>query len=126
MPQAMQWCIVISCSNCMAHTVSCVPVWYVTIVNVILFTDASLTVDNVSKVMELVSSADKIMEVWEELDIPETMISGTTKEETRACVDLYLNCRPYVASWMGITKVLYDRHEMTAARVAKLFYPQNG
>ena len=91
-----------------------------------MFTDASLTVDNVSKVMELVSSADKIMEVLKELDVPETMISGTTKEETRACVDLYLNCHPREASWMEITRILYNFNEMTAARAAKLFYPQNG
>ena len=91
-----------------------------------MFTDASLTVDNVSKVMELVSSADKIMEVWERLGVPETMISGKTKEETRACVDLVLNCRPREASWMEITEALYDGDEMTAARAAKLFYPQNG
>ena len=91
-----------------------------------MFTDASLTVDNVSKVMELVSSADKIMEVWKAgLDVPETMISGT-KEETRARVDLYLNYHPDVASWMEITGALYNCDEMTAARAAKLFYPQNG
>ena len=92
----------------------------------ILFTDASLTVDNVSKVMELVSSADKIMVVWMVLGVPETMISGATREETRACVDHYLNCRPDVASWMEITGALYDHNEMTAARAAKLLYPQNG
>ena len=91
-----------------------------------MFTDASLTVDNVSKVMELVSSADKIMEVWKWLGVPEIMISGTTKEETRACVDLYLNCHPDEASWMEIAGALYNRDEMTAARAAKLFYPQNG
>ena len=91
-----------------------------------MFTDASLTVDNVSKVMELVSSADKIMKVLKVLGVPKTMISTTTKEETRACVDLYLNCHPDEASWMKITEALYDYDEMTAARAAKLFYPQNG
>ena len=76
--------------------------------------------------MELVSSADKIMEVLKKLGVPETMISGTTKEETQACVDLYLNCRPHEASWKEITEVLYYCDEMTAAGAAKLLYHQNG
>ena len=94
-------------------------------------TDASLTIDNLIKVMELVS-ADRFMEVWKGLGVPEsvvTMISGhlsTTKEKTRACVDLYLNCHPDVASWEGITSVLFDCHEMTAARQSKGFCPQDG
>ena len=79
--------------------------------------------------MDLVS-ADRFMEVWRELNVPEsvvTMISGhlsTTKEKTRACVDHYVNCHPNVASWEKITRVLYDCHEMIAARRSKVH--QNG
>ena len=96
-----------------------------------MFTDASLTIDNLIKVMELVS-ADRFMKVWEELDVPEsvvTMISGhlsTTKEKTRACVDLYLNCHPDVASWEDITSILFNCCEMSAAKESKGFCPQNG
>ena len=94
------------------------------------FADDSLTVDNVTKVMEMVT-ADRIMEVWEELCVPESlvkMITGnlsTTKEKTRACVDLYLNCSPYDTdkpSWKAIASALHLCGEVAAAREAKPFY----
>ena len=98
----------------------------------ILFTDVSLTVDNVTKVMEMVP-ADRIMRVWKILNVPESLLKmktenlSITKEKTRACVDLYLNCyldkRP---SWKHITEALYYFEEMAAAREAKPFYHQNG
>ena len=95
-----------------------------------MFADDSLTVDNVIKVMEMVT-ADKIMKVWKRLDVAESlvkMITGnlsSTKEKTRACVDLYLNCHPK-SSWNDITSVLYKHGEMAAAREAKPFHHQNG
>ena len=96
-----------------------------------MFADDSLTVDNVTKVMEMVT-ADKIMEVWGWLYVPESlvkMITGnlsTTKEKTRACVDLYLNCSPDGPSWNAITSRLYKCGELAAAREAKSFLQQNG
>ena len=96
-----------------------------------LFTDGSLTVDNVTKVMEMVP-ADRMTEVWELLGVPESlveMISGnlsTTKEKTRACVDFFLNCYPYDPSWRDITSALYLYEEMAAARETKPFHHQNG
>ena len=97
-----------------------------------MFTDASLTVDNVTKVMEMVP-ADRIMKVWEDLGVPESLLKmktenlSTTKEKTRACVDLYLNCYPGERpSWEHITEALYWCEEMAAAREAKPFYHQNG
>ena len=96
-----------------------------------LFAGDGLTVDNVTKVMEMVK-ADRIMKVWEELRIPESlvkMITGkplTTKEKTRACMDRYLNCAPYDPSWRGIASALYKCNEIAAAREAKPFYHHNG
>ena len=97
-----------------------------------MFADASLIVDNVTKVMEMVP-ADRMTMVWEEgLGVPESlvkMISGnlsTTKEKTRACVDLFLNYSPDEPSWRHIISELYYCGEMAAAREAKLFYHQNG
>ena len=96
-----------------------------------MFVDASLTVDNVTKVMEMVP-ADRMMKVWGGLGVPESlveMISGnlsTTKEKTRACVDLYLNCCPREPSWICITNALYDCGEMAVAREVKPFYHQTG
>ena len=95
-----------------------------------MFADDSLTVDNVIKVMEMVT-ADKIIKVWKRLDVPESlvkMITGnlsTTKEKTRACVDLYLNCHPK-PSWKDITSALYQCGELAAAKEAKSFLQQNG
>ena len=81
--------------------------------------------------MEMVT-ADRIIEVCERLhiqDLQMLVISekiSTIKEKTRACVDLYLNCCPYVPSWKDITIVLYICEEMAAAREAKSFYRQKG
>ena len=97
----------------------------------ILLADASLTVDNVTKMMEMVT-ADRIMKAWETLGVPESLVKmisenlSTTKEKTRACVDLYLNCYPHMTSWKVIISGLYDCEEMAAAREAKSFYYQNG
>ena len=100
------------------------------IVDFCFVTDASLTVDNVTKVMEMVP-ADRIMEVWEELHVPESLLKTNienfiTTKETRACVDLFLNCYPHELSWKHITEVLYRCQVMAAAREAKPFYHQNG
>ena len=60
-----------------------------------LFTDASLTVDSVAKVMEMVP-ADRVVEVWERLGVLNSLVERisrkllTPKEKTRACVDLYM------------------------------------
>ena len=98
-----------------------------------MFADDSLTVDNVTKVMEM-GNADKILEIWKESDELESlvkMITGnfsTTKEKIRACVDLYLNCcrDDIQPSWEDIASVLYEHGEMAAAREAKSFLQQNG
>ena len=93
-----------------------------------MFADDSLTVDNVTKVMEK-GNADKILEMWK--DLGESLVKmvtrnlSTTKEKTRACVDLYLNCSPE-PSWKAITSALYQCGEMAAAKEAKSFLQQNG
>ena len=97
-----------------------------------LISDVSLTVDSVTKVMEMVP-ADKVMKVWGWLGVPESLVEkisrkfSTTKEKTRGCVDLYLNCYPNdELSWWDITGALYTCGEMAAAREAKSFYHQYG
>ena len=96
-----------------------------------LFTDASLTVDSVAKVMEMVP-ADRVVEVWERLGVLNSLVERisrkllTPKEKTRACVDLYLNCSPCEPSWRDITESLYRFEELVAAREAKPFYHQIG
>ena len=97
----------------------------------ILFSpDATLTVDNLTAVMELVT-VDRMMEVWRWLGVPESLVArtagnlSTPKEKTRACMDIYLNCHPN-PSWNSIATVLYYYEEMAAAREAKPFCHQNG
>ena len=95
-----------------------------------MFADASLTVDNVTKVMEMVT-ADGVMKVWGGLCFSESLVKmicgklSTTKEKMRACVDLYVNCYPD-PSWVGIIGELYYHEELAAAREAKPLYHQNG
>ena len=98
---------------------------------IIFSPDATLTVDNLTAVMALVT-ADRMMEVWRRLDVPESLVAmatgnlSTPKEKTRACVDLYLHCHPDPQSWKDIAGILYCYEEMAAAREAKPFYHQNG
>ena len=82
--------------------------------------------------MEMVP-ADRVMKVWGKLNVPESLVEmiskqfSTTKEKTRGCVDLYLNCYPNdKLSWRDITGALYIYGEMAAAREAKSFYHQYG
>ena len=82
--------------------------------------------------MEMVP-ADRVMNVWGWLIVPESLVEkinrkfSTTKEKTRECVDLYLNCYPKDRlSWRVITEVLYNCEEMAAAREAKSLYHQYG
>ena len=126
-----QHCIswAIDCVLCVSSEDQCSHIlsWW----TLILFADDSLTVDNLTKVMEM-GNADKIIEMWKELD--QSLVKmitrnlSTTKEKIRACVDLYLNCHPHdiQPSWKGIASALYEHGEMAAAREAKSFLQQNG
>ena len=93
-----------------------------------MFADASLTVDNVTKVIEMVT-ADRIMKVWERLGVLGSLVkeieNSLTKEKIRACVELYLNYS-HEPSWKAIISVLYILKELAAAREAKSFHHQNG
>ena len=103
----------------------------------LLFPDATLTVDNVTEVMDLVS-ADKVLEVWRWMGVYEPtvkMISehlSTAKEKTRACVEHYLKFyhgrypKYRYPCWRAIADALFTCGEMTAAKRVKLFWNQNG
>ena len=99
----------------------------------ILFADDSLTVDYVTKVMEMVTD-NKIKEVWDCLGVPDSLlkiITGnllTEKQKTQACVALYLNYCPdmYRISWKVIAYTLYFFDEMAAAKEARTFLHKEG
>ena len=80
--------------------------------------------------MEMVK-ADRIT-IVKELFVPESLVKSitrnlsTTKEKTRACIDIYLSCYPYEPSWKNIAKALFKFKEIDAAREARTFYHENG
>ena len=95
-----------------------------------LFAEESLTVDNVTKVMETVT-AGGFLKVWKDLNFSKSLVNmvtgnlSTFKERTQACVDIFLNCEPR-ASWQRITTSLFDCKEIAAARKARIFCHKNG
>ena len=93
----------------------------------VIFADDSLTVDNVTKVMELLSYEGDKLFVLNELGVTESMVQMITRNVSmsRVYVELYLNCHPK-PSWKNIAGVLYENEIMAAAAEAKTFYHKNG
>ena len=101
-----------------------------------LFADPTLTVDNLVRVMEKVTS-DKRRKVWEKVlewghdDPPHSYLDEvytkctTHKEKTHALADVYINIKPEF-SWQHLLETLYHESELTAAKEAKSFLQQNG
>lgn len=118
----------------------------------LLFVDPTLTIDNLARVMEKVTS-EKRRNVWTEVlrwdedfpdfypDIPpldillghtphsyinEVYTTYTTDEEkTRALADVYINIKPE-SSWQDLVETLYYENELAAVKEAKSFLQQNG
>ena len=89
-----------------------------------LFPDPTLTVDDVTKVMDKIEGGKwKVM--WE-LDMPGSLWEeierrySTDSEKSRACADCYVHVHPD-ASWHHLTKTLYEEKEFAAARQSKSF-----
>ena len=90
--------------------------------------DPTLTVDNVSRVMEKVESKVKA-QVWkdacdavmEKEKVTEVCISGKEDE----CADLYVNCNPH-SSWEWLAKSLYRHHQLTALEEVRSYLPPRG
>ena len=102
-----------------------------------LYIDPTLTVDNLVKVMEKVTSdKERRREVWGKvlewnyltlysyLDEVDTNYT-TEKEKTNILADVYINSRP-VSSWEHLVKTLYNTGELAAAKEAKSLLQQNG
>ena len=95
--------------------------------------DDSLTVDNVTEVMEMITD-DNFKEVWGCLRVPVSLVEmitrnlSTKKQKTQACVVFYLNYSPYMytISWRDIAETLYSFDEMVAAREARTFLHKKG
>jgi hypothetical protein len=89
--------------------------------------DPTLTVDNVTHIMEKVEPQVKT-QVWEDVRAPleekkikELCMSGKADE----CADMYVNCNPY-SSWEDIAQSLYRHHQMAAIEEVRSYLPPRG
>ena len=95
----------------------------------LLSTDPTLTLENVSEAMEKVS-VDKRELVWKgmlQTKAVEEIYSDHSSEEEKlhSCADAYVNSKP-VSFWETLVEVLYWYGEMAAAKKAKSFLQQKG
>ena len=89
--------------------------------------DPTLTVDNVSHVMEKVEPKVKT-QVWvdacasiERAKMEGVCISGKEDE----CADLYVNCNPH-SSWERLARSLYHHHQVAAVEEVMSYLPPRG
>ena len=89
--------------------------------------DPTLTVSNVSHVMEKVEPTVKT-QVWVDAcgapmedKIKELCMSGKEDE----CADLYVNYNPY-SSWENIARSLYCHHQVAAVEEVRSYLPPRG
>ena len=90
--------------------------------------DPTLTVDNVSHVMEKVEPKVK-MQVW--VDACTTLMEKETMKEVcmsgkeDECADLYVNCNP-CSSWDRLARSLYRHHQVAAVEEVRSYLPPRG
>ena len=91
--------------------------------------DPTLTVENVTRVMEKVT-VDKRREVWEwvlGMGAVEEIYSSHSSEEEKlhSCTDVCVTCKPD-SSWKELVQKLYNYGGMAASKEAKAFLQQGG
>ena len=87
--------------------------------------DPTLTVDNVSHIMEKVEPKER-QQVLKELivvGIPEKY--STDLEKEAAAVDIYVNYSPYY-SWEDLARSLYRHHQVAAVEEVRSYLPPRG
>ena len=93
--------------------------------------DPTLTVDNVSHVMEKVEPKWRqplLKEMMTDYIFDEIQSSGkypTASEVEAAAVDIYVNCHPY-SSWEHLAKSLYRHHQVAAVEEVRSYLPPRG
>ena len=88
--------------------------------------DPTLTVDNISRIMEKVEPKVK-MEVWNSV-LEHNLIQPVNEEfsfKEEECADIYVNCYPF-ASWDDLAQTLYQRHQMAAVKEVRSYLPPRG
>ena len=94
--------------------------------------DPTLTVDNVSCVMEKVEPKDR-QQILKELiitvsnfdEILLSQKSSTALEVAAAAVDIYVNCCTW-ASWEDLAQSLYRNHQVAAVEEVRSYLPLRG
>ena len=91
--------------------------------------DPTLTVENVTRVMEKDTVVSRIR-VWERVlgkgAVKEIYSSHSSEEERlHSCADVYVICKPD-SSWKELVLILYYCGGMAAAKEAKAFLQQRG
>ena len=89
--------------------------------------DPTLTVDNVSHVMEKVKGELK-PQIWEYLSPAIGRMIQAEKyssEKDHTYADLYVNCRSY-SSWEHLAKILYLHHQVAAVEEVRSYLPPRG
>ena len=90
--------------------------------------DPTLTVDNVSHIMEKVEPNVK-MQMW--VDVCATPMEKKKMEELcmtgkeDECADLYVNCNPS-SSWKRLSTSLYHHHQVAAVEEVRSYLPPRG
>ena len=93
--------------------------------------DPTLTVDNVSHIMEKVESKERqqilkdiiFQDIFDEIQSSEKY--STALEVEAAAVDIYVNCGIY-SSWEHLAKLLYRHHQVAAVEEVKSYFPPRG
>ena len=126
----------IVCGFVDSHGVSCAPLHkqlkLILLIWQIFFpTEPTLSVANLSGIIERITSDEKRRDVWKHILSSESIVDdmymkyATSKERAEALADIYINIMPG-SSWQHVVRVLYAKDELAATKEAKSFLPQNG
>ena len=90
--------------------------------------DPTLTVDNVSHVMEKVEPKEK-MQIWNNV-LEHGVIKVRNDDEEfsfkeEECADIYVNCY-YPASWEALARTLYHHQQVAAVEEVRSYLPPRG
>ena len=88
--------------------------------------DPTLTVDNISRIMEKVEPKVK-MHVWNSVLEHNTikLMSEEFSFKEEECADIYVNCN-LTASWDDLAQTLYEHHQMAAVKEVRSYLPPRG
>ena len=89
--------------------------------------DPTLTVDNISRVMEKVKGELRPW-IWEDLSLAIWRViqgEGYSSEKDPTYADLYANCKSN-SSWKHLAEILYRHHQVAAVEEVRSYLPPRG